>query len=174
MFSLEVSWPSGVVGGEWPGNECIDWVIFKSWLSATGKNSLIESKSNDIESRKFLSINELYQNALLNFNLKLILILLNLYWCQNQRFPFLESTTGSRNSLAIHEMQRNALVRTHSSWRGKRESCVTKSIAWLQTWILAQLGKRLCQYSIELASCLSQSDHLSCNNVYEWWYLPPS
>ena len=42
--------------------------------------------------------------ALLNFNLKLILILLNLYWCQNQRFPFLESTTGSRNSLAIHEM----------------------------------------------------------------------
>ena len=112
--------------------------------------------------------------ALLNFNLKLILILLNLYWCQNQRFPFLESSTGSRNSLAIHEMQRNALVRTHSSWRGRRESCVTKSIAWLQTWILAQLGKRLCQYSIELASCLSQSDHLSCNNVYEWWYLPPS
>ena len=57
-----------------------------------------------IESRKFLSVNELYQSALLNFNLKLILILLNLYWCQNQRFPFLESTTGSRNSLAIHEM----------------------------------------------------------------------
>ena len=87
----------------------LDRVIFKSWLSATGKIPWLSHNQMTLRAESFFSINELYQSALLKFNLKLILILLNLYWCQNQRFPFLESTTGSRNSLAIHEMHRHCI-----------------------------------------------------------------
>ena len=171
-FSLEVSWPSGVVGGEWPGNSfLIESSLNHDW-APPGKVPWLSHNQMTLRAESFFPSTSFIRVLCSS-------LILNWFWfcstftdAKTSVFPFLSRPQA--HATAWQFMKCIALVRTHSSWRRRGESCVTKSIAWLQTWILAQLGKRLCQYSIELASCLSQSDHLSCNNVYEWWYLPPS